>query len=549
METPRVQLWFAEIDNRDPDRLVYARRASGAYSLLPVIEAAGSLPAFPLGSFWHDQTRQHGLIIGNQIKIENIFIPPQMWRNVRPIDFIRSSTGYEKDEFPLNGEDIAGQIHNLQDAPFYRCHSDSGIELIIPEYEIFRRFYGVCSTLSNALLSDHWRIALDNLVVQSETGLTPEGDAYKILTKDNISPIGCRAIAHFQNSDFAKTMTRGIFLGIENSRRRGVLNPWITANPHWTDDEEKGMTLSFIGQQLSSGAILVLWIYNSEFPSPMVPIIRIHANQKIPKNSQPTSLGFAGYNARTGDSNEDPLVLLPPADTKQGKFISHLAISETWLNLPHMASEYKKVIFLDGKIESDEKSVKRKRNYGTGHKSSTGKITSASLSANTHNRIKDRFSALADCFRKLIETKTITERLDYGLVNPVFIEGTVYCMLPTHLGNTLVPWATVVTGNEARGRLCWVSEIKLPDSSTQYFFELEVLDGEAFYALIVKPIDSSARLSEEILLNILKLAVSTKGRWNIGDWKNLEKYIIRGRIKHKANNGILSIDYVRRRLL
>jgi len=56
METPRAQLWFAEIDNHEPERLAYARRASGAYSLLSVIELAGSLPAFPLGSFWHDMT-------------------------------------------------------------------------------------------------------------------------------------------------------------------------------------------------------------------------------------------------------------------------------------------------------------------------------------------------------------------------------------------------------------------------------------------------------------------------------------------------------------
>src|SRR2546427_11234399 len=27
METPRVQLWFAEIDNHEPERLAYARRA------------------------------------------------------------------------------------------------------------------------------------------------------------------------------------------------------------------------------------------------------------------------------------------------------------------------------------------------------------------------------------------------------------------------------------------------------------------------------------------------------------------------------------------
>ena len=52
-----------------------------------------------------------------------------------------------------------------------------------------------------------------------------------------------------------------------------------------------------------------------------------------------------------------------------------------------------------------------------------------------------------------------------------------------------------------------MSEIELPDGSLQYFFELEVLDEEAFYALIVKPIENDARLPEESLSEILKLAV------------------------------------------
>src|SRR5258708_6140119 len=174
METPRVQLWFAEIDNHEPERLAYARRASGAYSLLSVIESAGSLPAFPLGSFWHDMTRQNGLIMGDQIKIENLRIPPQKWILVHPKDYIRIHGHYGIQEFPLSGEDRAGQLHDLRDAPYYRCYSDTGLELIIPAYEVFRRFYGVCSFLSNALLSNHWNNELENLIVGSETGFTPE---------------------------------------------------------------------------------------------------------------------------------------------------------------------------------------------------------------------------------------------------------------------------------------------------------------------------------------------------------------------------------------
>ena len=550
METPRVQLWFAEIDNRVPERLAYARRASGACSLLSVIEAAGSLPTFPLGSFWHDKTMQHGLIMGDQIKIENLRIPPQSWILVPPKDYIRTHGNYGMQEFPLGGEDIAGQLHDFRDAPYYRCYSDTGLELIIPAYEVFRRFYGVCSFLANALLSNHWSKELRNLIVESETGFTPEGDAFRILTKHKLSSLSCRAIAHFETSEYASMQAQGIFLGIQNSRRAGIPHPWIQAHPHWTADKEKDdMTLSFLGQQLSSGAILVMWIYNSEFPPPPVPLVRVLANQKIPINSQQSSQAFSGPEGQPKGLNGDPVVIHPPADTRLGNYVSHLSINEMWSDLPDMRIEYKKITFTDQALKSDEKSNKRKKNHGTGHKSSSGSLSSASLSAHAQSGIKNRFSALAACFMQLEKERVIKQRLDYGLINPVAVGSAVYCMLPTQLGPTDIPWAIVGRGDDARGRLCWVSEIELPDGSLQYFFELEVLDEEAFYALIVKPIENDARLAEETLVEILKLAVSTKGRWNNGDWRNLENSIIRGLIKHKFENGVLSADYVRRKLL
>src|SRR5256885_17103236 len=80
---------------------------------------------------------------------------------------------------------------------------------------------------------------------------------------------------------------------------------------------------------------------------------------------------------------------------------------------------------------------------------------------------------------QLEKEKVIKQRLDYALINPVAVGGAVYCMLPTKLGTTDIPWAIVGRGDDARGRLCWVSEIELPDGSLQYFFELEVLDEEA----------------------------------------------------------------------
>src|SRR5256885_13650277 len=83
-------------------------------------------------------------------------------------------------------------------------------------------FRSVCSFLSNALLSNHWNNELENLIVGSETGFTPEGDAYKILTKQKLSSISCRAIAHFQTSEYANKQAQGIFVGIQNSRRSGV---------------------------------------------------------------------------------------------------------------------------------------------------------------------------------------------------------------------------------------------------------------------------------------------------------------------------------------
>src|SRR5256885_8227077 len=82
-----------------------------------------------------------------------------------------------------------------------------------------------------------------------------------------------------------------------------------------------------------------------------------------------------------------------------------------WSDLPDMRIEYKKVTFTDQALKSDEKSNKRKRNHGTGHKSSSGSLSSASLSAHAQSGIKNRFSALAACFMQLEKEKVIKQRL------------------------------------------------------------------------------------------------------------------------------------------
>ena len=76
----------------------------------------------------------------------------------------------------------------------------------------------MCSFLSKSLLSNHWNNELENLIVGSETGFTPEGDAYKILQQNKNCLPSAAAPLHISR-----------LLNTPTSRHRAYL--WVYKTP------------------------------------------------------------------------------------------------------------------------------------------------------------------------------------------------------------------------------------------------------------------------------------------------------------------------------
>ena len=553
MATARVRLWFAEVDSSNPSDLVYARRSNGKISLIAVNEAAGSLPGFPLGSYWQDGTLQHGLAMANQVKVEQAYLPPQTWRLVKARDCVGLLAAQGPVAFPLKGDDISGETHQFGDAPVLICETANGEQLLIPSYEIFRRFYGVCSTLSNALLTGHWQRELDQLIDRDHTGLSEDGKYFELLTKQDISSIGCRAIALFEQREFAKAQVQGIYPSLVNARRQHKSDPWIEVVPPWkggASTDANGMKISFVGHQIESGVTLVLWIYDSLFPRLPRPLLRVLREAKVLISGDEPDNAHNGY-ARPQKLEEPvqaPVPLSTPADIKPGKYISHLAIQECWSDLPPVPRRFVARRFVSTKPQTGTPRPTRRRKLSTGHASEMGYLDSASLHSDEHNKIKDRFLALSNSYKELLKENFLSNRRDFAPSSSFEINGNHYCELPSMLGTTPVSWATIGTEKGFRSRLCWVSEMVFSDGTVSYLFDIETQEQEGFYAMVLKFTNPMERLDQRTLDGILKMVVSKKGRWKQISWINIQKRATFRLVQHKITDGMIDLNYLKSRL-
>lgn len=521
MDTPQVRLWLAQIDESDPKHLKWTCRPSGSVSVLGLEEAAGSLPKMALGTFWRDRTLQTGHSMPNEMTLRAAVIHPQEWKVVYADQRIEGSGEYRiaPDEYPLEGEDAGGDKRKFQDAPLWRCATENGLELLIPSYEIFRRFYGLTSELANAMLAGHWKQELSKLVDLEQTGLSDDGKTFQVTPRMDIRNIGCTGIAFFMAMPTASKRASEIYLTIANARRDGTSEPWIFAEPPWSGET---MSIGFVGQKLRSGAVLVLWIYNSSFPHFPYSVTRIASvDPTLVKDDK-----AAPQAPEKPPGKQSPPKIKRPADSRQSRHAVHLGISENWNKLPGVKRLARKKIAIPfNSLVDSNAPPKPLPLLSTGKRSGSGRAPRASLSSNEQNAIVNRFQALAECFEELLKTEGIVARSDYAKVDPILFGGREYCRFPMSIGNTERRWSAVDLENP-RQRLCWVSEIKMPTGALFYWFEIEATAKDNFTSLVVKPRAPGSILASDTLLQILKMGVISKGRWKKAALGTIEEQVV-----------------------
>ena len=544
MTTARVRLWLVKIDESDPKNLKWASRPSGMLATVALEEAAGSLPKLILGSFWRDRTLQSGYTMPQDVEVRNAALGPQAWQIVRASDrgigvsgLIRIPAG----EYPLTGEDARGSPLYFHDAPLLRCFTESGLELLIPCYEIFRRFYGLTSELSNAMLAGHWKRELATLVDMERTRVSEDGKSFEVLPRVDLRDIGCMGVALFLTMATASSRAAEIFPAIENARRSGIREPWILAYPPW---HNQTMSLNLVGHQMHSGAVLVQWIYSSPFPHLPYQVVRIDPNLCIPVANEDAAVQPARASPEDRMQELEDATIQSAKDARASRGAVHFGLGDFWDGLIRVKRNASSSTYVPFNPESEGAPPPRRRlRLTTGRRSDIGRSPTASLSSDAQNIILNRFNALAECFDELLQAGDIQAREDYAIVNPIPIGNHDYCAFPMSIGGTTRPWALVNPENP-RPRLCWVSEITSLEGSFYYWIEVEALSREAFKALVVKPNVAGSRLNADTLETILKIGAIDKGQWKKAALFTVEEQVQWLSARHSFASGRLRSSVV-----
>lgn len=525
--TPRIHLWLAKIDESSPENLRCVLRPSGRPEVMWLEESAGSIAMFPIGSFWRDGVRQNSrYALPEDLHFRHEVLSAQSWSIVSSNAPV--GNGFAKhvnrSDYPLSGENERGEREFFYDGFLVRCTTDSGLTLLIPCYEIFRRFYAVSSEISSALLSGHWTTELKKLVKADRTGISPDGKNYIIWPQGQISDIAGLALARFALVDAARLAAASIYLELENARNRERRNShWLIARPPWADESVR---ISFLGQRLSDDTVLVLRIVQASFPSVPMPVSIAYEHLVIPKlkRTEDTADPKATDQSRK-DEEDEQTNIGGPEDARHGHRVTQIAIDEPWDGLPRIKRTYLRTTEIERVVSSIESQQPRSRFLSTGKRGIHGSLPRGSFNPDEHTAIQSRFHALSTCFQEMLDRGDLLSRRDYDLVDPRTTELATYCQFPTEIGGALQSWA-LVSGIQPRPRLCWVSELVSADGFVSYWLEIEPVGKVTQKYLLLKPRIPGNSLSAATLRSILKAAVVKSGVWSTDTMRTAHDEVI-----------------------
>jgi hypothetical protein len=528
-------VYLAEMEELATGDAIYARRDDGSIKFLVIDEAAGSIPSLILGSFWRDRTRQPD-DLQNWVQVRDADLPQQTWQ-LTTVGALGLSTDLSlgSKDWPLTGTDAAGRRISVAGMPVLYGQTALGLHIYIPCHEIFRRFFGVTTELANALVSGAWASEVGNLVNLETTRVTEEGD-FEIEPLVSLSNVACRAIALFQTSPHALTQAAQIYVRILNAVRRRDDSPWIEAWPPWKDQE---MRVSFMGEPLPGGGVLVLWIHDAQFPKLAYPITRL-TQQIIPKSEPEAPTGPVEPSPHSQPDEDDPPVISRPQDVRPIGRALHIGIQDTWSELEPLGRRVISIKTLPYDPDKPKrKRTPRKNRVGTGKRSGQGEVPPGSLSSEDQVRIEDRFRALAECFELMVQKKHLLSFAHYGLVNSVETPSATYCAMPANIGGTDRSWAFV----DERPRMCWVVELTRSDGQRFYWLETESR-GEKHHRALLLRMQANASLPAATLDTLLKQVVLGKGVWKTKNLALNDDAFATCTINHRYQDGMVKPSLV-----
>ena len=521
MVTPRVKLWLLPIDETSDGLALPPVNASENLLIIP--ESSGSIPRIPIGSLWRngrpiDLTQ--ATLMGDELLSVELTGP---WNIVsaggprRDMPSAASGSWIDPNDYDLTGIPDAGRPPGVDAVPMLRCQTRQGVEVFIPAYEVFRRFYGQSSELSNAFLSEHWQLALPKLIDTARSGLIPpENDTYRIVSRSANQDIACGLLAVYTGTHVGRSAAASIYVAIENQRARTrASTAWILAKPPF--DPALPLTIVGVGRRLRrTGSLLILRIVKAPFPTPPFAVERYRDTRTLqlpPGDPNAPSPGSADDGSTRHTMSGEEAIIGTPQDARDTRRVKPIPFTDEWTNPPTIRAVVGtvKTIPAPPRRPHDLESLRGPRRHSVGKPTSHGRQARSTLSSEDHLQLVSRFADLQRCFDELVESGALHERIDYAVINPETVAGVTYCRLPSELvPGVQEPWASF-SYPVRRARYVWLSRIRI-GAQYIYWLEIETRGTPRHQSLLLRTPESGV-IPAAIVLQVLRYCVRCKGVW------------------------------------
>ncbi len=461
-----------------------------------IAESPGVIPAFWIGSLWQD-----GVLLAAQDypgDVEKTFDIDlrKGWKIVYSDDLQPNAQGSSKRRYllppylhALAGRSTSGSHHAFHRVPLVMCFDKCGNTVLLPCFEVFRRYFGVSSTLANALLSNHWEFVRSNLIDEKKSGF--KGDSILVAPKYRLKDIGCCVIANFIGSAKGRAAAASVFLSIENQRRENRLGkPWITALPPFFSGRFRIETIG--RQSRSNGPFLVLSIKRSTFPKLGATVTRWVEERvtNVREQDQHFFENLDTIEVPTKPIDGEASILPSEEVSATVRLHGNLTTGDAWEDQPtvHDAVRNEVVRSTRRKPRPNPKggqvvsSPQRFTVKAVSPVDDLPKNKRAEITGIEHQAITSRFRALYDALRNLMAADTPdagtkkrdrisgwqdvaigkSRQLEFGIVSP----------LPTEVADQQIEWAIQHEANGTRPRYAWIVQVMFEGRPT-YLIDIE----------------------------------------------------------------------------
>lgn len=513
-ESPKLYAWLREVDQ-------HGLYVPGTRPVR-VVQSAGAIPRFHIGSLWRDQSpfRSSGIaepeLIEFEIEAQPSWIPVKandknngagMGSGNRSHDWINPP------DYRLTLEEAPGVRVAAYHSWVVPMRSVNGEELIVPCYELFRAFYAGSSELAWRLLTGPWDSIKCHFIKNVEFHTTDEGDkVIKLAPETGISKGALPFIGALVGSSAMRSGANLVHANlVAHNQEQGERTAWMKAVPPYINEcfRIKARVIRFTTRP----GFLITKIESASYPLSNTQLVYLQdALFSAPSNPDITSTPEDLPPIESSRQNELENARVAKSGKRRAtKRRFHLGIGASfWLDAPRPTKEIADIKCAPHPLgQRDIVPTPPTQVVGVGGVGDSKAPQHGSLELEDD----ETFNQMA-AIQELVSSLTgnvISAWTEWPLVNWTPIEENEYCALPTdHGDDEAIAWARGC--DEDTARLAWVIQMTVGGAHI-YWIEIERQTRNEQYCSIALRVMNGGDLDAATLRQVLSVCVQHQGVW------------------------------------